>query len=101
MLAPDHVGVRADLTTTPPGRTIEVPGGTRALQRSERITVQVAGRTGLIPRPDLVGAMLVKLAATGLPGDPARMIPDVDGLSPMERSGLVHEESSQAASALR
>ena len=29
-----------------------------------------------------------------------RMIPDVDGLSPMERSGLVHEESSQAASDL-
>ena len=29
-----------------------------------------------------------------------RMIPGVDGLSPMERSGLVHEESSQAASDL-
>lgn len=29
-----------------------------------------------------------------------RMIPDVDELSPMERSGLVHEESSQAASDL-
>jgi ABC-type nitrate/sulfonate/bicarbonate transport system ATPase subunit len=28
-----------------------------------------------------------------------RMIPGADGLSPMERSGLVHEESSQAASA--
>jgi predicted ABC-type ATPase len=29
-----------------------------------------------------------------------RMIPHVDGLAPMERSGLVHEESSQAASDL-
>lgn len=77
VLAPDHVGARADLTTTPPGRTIEVPGGTRALQRSERVSVQVAGRTGLIPRPDLVGAMLVKLAATGLPGDPARHYQDL------------------------
>lgn len=31
LLAPDNVGPRADLTTSPPGRTIEVPGGTRAL----------------------------------------------------------------------
>lgn len=77
VLAPDHVGARADLTTTPPGRTIEVPGGTRALQRSERVSVQIGGRTGLIPRPDLVGAMLVKLEATGLPGDPARHYQDL------------------------
>lgn len=34
VLAPDHVGARADLTTTPPGRTIEVPGGTRARGRA-------------------------------------------------------------------
>lgn len=77
VLAPDHVGARADLTTTPPGRTIEVPGGTRALQRSERVSVQVAGRTGLMPRPDLLGAILVKLAATDLPGDPARHYQDL------------------------
>jgi hypothetical protein len=77
VLAPDHVGARADLTTTPPGRTIEVPGGTRALQRSERVSVQAGGRTGLIRRPDVVGAILVKLAATGLPGDPARHYQDL------------------------
>jgi hypothetical protein len=31
VLAPDGLGARADLTTSPPGRTIEVPGGTQAL----------------------------------------------------------------------
>jgi hypothetical protein len=77
VLAPDHVGPRADLTTTPPGRTVEVPGGTRALNRSERIQVQIDGRTGLIPRPDIVGAVLVKQEATGLPGDPARHYQDL------------------------
>ncbi len=39
--------------------------------------MQVGGRTGLVPRPDLVGAMLVKLEATGLPGDPARHYQDL------------------------
>lgn len=77
VLAPDHVGARADLTTTPPGRTIEVPGGTRALQRSERVSARAGGRTGLIPHPDLVSAVLVKLEATGLPGDPARHYQDL------------------------
>lgn len=77
VLAPDHVGARADLTTTPPGRTIEVPGGTRALQKSERVSVRVGGRTGTIPRPDLVGAILVKLEATSLPGDSARHYQDL------------------------
>lgn len=30
VLAPEHVGERANLTTSPPGRTIEVPAGTQA-----------------------------------------------------------------------
>jgi len=77
VLAPDHVGARANLTTTPPGRTIEVPGGTRALQRSGRVSVHVDGRTGQIRRPDIVGAIVVKLEAIGLPGDPARHYQDL------------------------
>lgn len=36
VLAPEGLGERADLTTTPPGRTIEVPGGTQALSRTEK-----------------------------------------------------------------
>jgi len=69
VLAPDNVGPRADLTTTRGGRTIEVPGGTQALNRAEEIKVNIGGRTGRIPRPNLVGAILIKLAALNLPGD--------------------------------
>ncbi|MPZ01157.1 MAG: hypothetical protein GEU97_24980 [Actinophytocola sp.] len=35
ILAPDGLGPRTDLTTTRPGRTVEMPGGTQALQRTE------------------------------------------------------------------
>ncbi len=31
VLAPEGLGERTDLTTTPPGRTLQVPGGTRTL----------------------------------------------------------------------
>lgn len=57
VLAPDNVGPRANLTTTPPGRTVEVPGGTQALHRVEEVEVVLAsGSRGLVPRPDLLGA---------------------------------------------
>ena len=36
VLAPEGVGARADLSTEAPGRTIEVPGGTQALQPRRR-----------------------------------------------------------------
>jgi len=56
VLAPDGVGERADLTTTPPGRSIQAPAGTQALRRTERIGIQVGGRAGAVPRPSLLGA---------------------------------------------
>ena len=72
VLAPDHVGARADLTTSPPGRTIQVPSGTQALHRSEYVQVQVEGRIGQIPRPSLLAAIIAKAAALNLPGDSQR-----------------------------
>jgi hypothetical protein len=77
VLAPDHVGERADLTTTAGGRTIEVPGGTQALSQTEYVQVNVGGRTGRIQRPNLVGAILVKLAALQVPCDPGRHFQDL------------------------
>lgn len=68
VLAPEGLGERADLTTTPPGRTIEVPGGTQALSRTELVTVVHEGRRGTIPRPTLLAAIVGKAAATALPG---------------------------------
>jgi hypothetical protein len=102
ILAPDNLGPRADLTTSPPGRTLEVPGGTQALNRVERVRVTAADRTGEIPRPNLLAAILGKEAAAHLPGDPDRhqqdlafllsMLPDPIGvrneLSTAERRKL-------------
>lgn len=69
LLAPDNVGKRANLTTHPPGHTVQVPGGRQALQRSQPIRVCVGERTGWIRRPNLIGAILVKAAALNVPGD--------------------------------
>jgi hypothetical protein len=67
VLAPDNVGQRANLTTTPPGRTVEVPASTQALNRLEEVEVVLAsGRRGLVPRPDLLGAIIIKAGATTL-----------------------------------
>ena len=63
VLAPEGLGARADLTTTSPGRTIQVPGGTQALARTQMVPVEHDGASGLIPRPSLLGAIIVKAAA--------------------------------------
>ncbi|MFF0062099.1 nucleotidyl transferase AbiEii/AbiGii toxin family protein [Streptomyces sp. NPDC005279] len=70
LLAPDNLGKRADLTTTPPGVTLEVPGGRQAMQRSESVGVQLGERRGVIRRPSLLGAIVGKAAALGIPTAP-------------------------------
>ena len=76
VLAPEGLGERAVLTTSPPGRTIEVPGGTQALNRTERVTIVHEGRSGTLPRPTLLAAIVGKAAATELP-TPARHYRDL------------------------
>ncbi|MHB1130244.1 MAG: hypothetical protein ACYC06_09380, partial [Ilumatobacteraceae bacterium] len=63
VLAPDGLGLRADLTTTRPGRTVQVPGGTQALQRTELVPVVIGTSTGFVPRPSLLGAIISKAGA--------------------------------------
>ena len=63
LVAPDGVGERTDLRTIGSGVTVEVGGGTFALQRSEPIAVRTGERTGSVPRPDLAGAILIKAVA--------------------------------------
>ena len=63
VLAADGVGERADLRTIGGGVTVEVGGGTFALQRSEAIAVRSGERTGRVPRPNLAGAILIKAVA--------------------------------------
>jgi hypothetical protein len=63
VLAPEGVGQRSNLTTTPPGRTLEVPGGTQALNRTELLPVVFEDLQGFVPRPSLLGAIVGKAEA--------------------------------------
>ncbi len=63
VLAPEGLGPRTDLTTTPPGRTLQVPGGTQALDRTELVPVVFGDHQGLVPRPSLLGAIVGKSVA--------------------------------------
>lgn len=77
VLAPEGLGPRADLTTTPPGRTIAMPAGRQALTRTRWVRIAHEGRTGRLPCPDLLGALIAKAAACGLGGDVSRHLDDV------------------------
>ena len=73
-------GLPADtqlLVTAPPNRTIQVPGGTQALARTEIVTVVHEGRVGQLPRPTLLAAIVLKAAASGVDHDPARHLRDL------------------------
>ena len=63
VLAPEGLGGHIDLITTPPGRTLETPGGTQALNRTQMVPVTSQGRVGLVPRPSLLGAIICKACA--------------------------------------
>jgi predicted nucleotidyltransferase len=64
LLAPDHLGRRADLTTVPPGTTAQIPGGSRALTTRRVLSVRVAGvGSGDLPVPSLTGAIVLKIRA--------------------------------------
>lgn len=74
VLAPDGLGGGersiAARTTLAPVHTVQVPGGTQALRRSELVEVQVNGTTGKIPRPNLLGAILLKARAVAVDDAP-------------------------------
>jgi len=67
VLAPDKVGARADLATTQGARTIEAAGSRRALNNSEFVEVSIAGTTGLVLRPTLNAAIVLKATAATIP----------------------------------
>lgn len=71
VLAPEGLGERGERarTTSAPYHTIEVPGGTQALRRSEWVEVEVAGRRGVIPCPNLIAAILIKARAVDVVDD--------------------------------
>jgi hypothetical protein len=69
ILAPDNVGERAATRlTTPAGRTVQVPGGRKALQNTCSVEANYADRTATLFVPDLLAAVNIKLRAMNLPG---------------------------------
>lgn len=77
VLAADNLGDRADLTTIPPARTIEVPGGSQALRRTELVDVLLGEQVGRLPRPNVLGAILLKARAVDVDPDPERHLADL------------------------
>lgn len=71
VLVPEGAGDSGSKARTILGaRTVQVPGGTQALERAQRVEVEVAGRVGTVTRPSLLGALVGKSAALEIPVDP-------------------------------
>lgn len=78
VLAPDGLGDRTALTTIPPAHTIPVPGGSQALERTEWVEVRLGWEdAGLLPRPNLLGALLIKSRAVDVDDAPDNQRRDV------------------------
>jgi hypothetical protein len=71
VLAPDGLHTKARRITVPPAHTVQVPGGTQALRRTELVSVRLGRRRGTLPRPNLLGAILVKTRAVDIDDVPA------------------------------
>jgi hypothetical protein len=77
VLGPDGLGERTDLRTVGAATTIETRGGTQALERSELLPVRHGNRIAYVPRPNLLGAIIVKAAAVNNDPKPKRHLRDV------------------------
>jgi hypothetical protein len=63
VIAPEGMGERVDLTTVPPLRAPQLAGTRQALDRTQRVAVHLDGRVAALPRPNLLGALVVKACA--------------------------------------
>ncbi len=71
VLAPEGLGRPTSRATIEGGHTVQVPGGTQALERTETVDVRLGDRIGRLPRPSLLGAILLKARAVGAAPDEA------------------------------
>ncbi len=77
VLAPEGIGRRAPIRTVGTAVTVEIAGGTQALARGERLPVLHDGRGALVPRPSLLGAIVIKAAAVNNDRQPQRHLTDL------------------------
>lgn len=93
LLAPDGLNSKARRLTVPPAHTVEVPGGTQALRRTEVVPVRLGSRVGRLPRPNLLGAILVKVRAVDVSDAPDDQRSDLALLLSLvdDRGGLARE----------
>lgn len=64
VLIPENTGERTAKRESASGfPTVAAPGGIQALDRSEVVEVQIGSRTGMVRRPVLLSAMIMKAAA--------------------------------------
>lgn len=77
VLGPDGIGERADLRTAKGARTVRVPGGTQALARKRDVQIHTRSHAGLLPVPDVLGAILVKVRAIEADDQPRAQRRDV------------------------
>lgn len=95
ILIPRHLGQRAEKRTgVTGGTTIPAPGSQQALDRTERIEVEVTGTTGWVRRPNLIGALVGKAATTQIIIDSAaeRHLTDFATLAALLRIADLREE---------
>jgi predicted nucleotidyltransferase len=92
LLAADNLGEHADLTTIPTARTIQVPGSTQALRRTELVEIEVDGTTGLVPRPNLLGAIIIKCRAIDVDDAPNNQRLDFAFLMSLVRNPRAYQE---------
>lgn len=103
VLAPDGIGERASVRTVGRARTVRVPGGTQALRRSEPQDVKSRSKRGAVHRPDLLGAILVKVRAIAVDDEPDAQRQDVAFLLSLIRDPqpLIDDLSSKERTWLR
>jgi hypothetical protein len=73
ILIPTGVGERASARRgVSGGTTLQTPAAQQALDRTDDVVVVVAGREGVVRRPNLLGALVAKAAAYHITSDTAR-----------------------------
>jgi hypothetical protein len=85
VLIPQNLGRAAEIPSASGKPGLETPGAQFALDRSERVEVEVGSRSGRVARPSLVGAVIAKSAAYSVTLDRnrARHLDDICVLSAM------------------